>query len=145
MAHPDHTPPRPPPPCFSLGVLAPLGYDPPGLRRWLRARLLSLLSGKRFTHRVFAHGVTGEPVSRVAADLMHELGTQFGGLGGGGRHGRHVEHVRACCHVASFSDAVVLVHAGDGLTADLRRLVGVCEWLGTGVRVLAFAGDPVPL
>lgn len=145
MAHPDHDRPRPLP-TFSLGVVAPLGFAPPGLERFVKNKLRAMLIQKRRTHRVFVQGVMGETVFRAAVELAQlEFGTNGASPGGGGRPNRYAEHLRACANVATFADAVVIVHDGTGLTADMRRLVDVCRWLRTEVRVLAFAGDPAPL
>lgn len=145
MAHPDHH--RPPPlPAFTLGVVAPHGFAPPGVERFVKNKLRAMLTDKRRTHRVFVQGVMGEAVFRAAVELAQmELGTNGSSPGGGGRANRYVEHLRACANVATFADAVVIVHDGRGLTSDMRRLADVCRWLRTEVRVIAFAGDPAPL
>ena len=145
QAHPDHTTTAVGP-CFEVGVVAPLNFNPPGLDRFARNKLRSLLVSKRRTHRIGGWGVFGEPVTRAFVDLLQqEFSVNLGGVGAWTPYGRYVEHLRAMLRLATMVDALVVIHGGGRVPADVGRVVDACRWMRTAVRVLVYAGDPVPL
>lgn len=141
FAHPDHAP-AVTTPCFQFAVVAPYDFDPPGLARFARNKLRSLLASKRRTHRLGAWGVWGEPVTRVLVDLMQtEYGTNVGGQGASSSYGRWVAHLRAMLRVVTLVDAVVVVYGGGKVPADLGRVVEACRWMRVPVRVVVCGGE----
>lgn len=134
------------PRAFTVGVVAPPGYDLPDLDRRVWARLYPLIA-PRLSKReaVRFHAVAGEPVSQVVGEISRGKG--WGSVPGHcGRwdRGRQVAHRSACAHVALVADAMVLFHTAP-LDRDMKAVLWWCDWLRLPHRVIRLDPDPEPL
>ncbi len=126
----------PPPYPFSVGIVAPPGWNVPDLADLLARRLSGLLVRVRREQPVALAALMGEPV----CDAAHEVADRFGWLCAmvpvHDWHPRRVALHRAGVWLAATSDALVIVHGPGPLPPDLARLEGLCPWLGTAVRTV---------
>jgi hypothetical protein len=132
------------PRAFTVGVLAPAGFDLPDLRHKLWSRLYPLIA-PRLSKReaVRFHGVFGEPVSQALGEISREKGWgSVPGYCGRCERGQRIEHRSACAEVVLAADAVVLV-SGGRMDRDLTAVRWWCNWLGVPVRVVEVGADAV--
>ena len=131
--------------CFHLGVVAPLGFDAPGLDRRAWARVLPLIRDRRDKkHRVSFFGVGYEPITRAVREAAEEMKFIVATVGPVPDRHRLLAHRAACAHVASISSAVVVFQGPGELCPEMRDVLDWCGWLGVPTRVVRIPDEADP-
>jgi hypothetical protein len=129
-------------PPFHLGLVAPAGFDVDRLGPKVWARLRPLLDRRlRRREPIFFYGVSMEPLTAAVREVVAEKGISVVGLGGRSDRPRVLIHRASLLEVAALVNAVVIVHSGGELPADMAELLRVCQWLGTPTRVVALGQE----
>lgn len=131
------TEPDPPIP-FGVAVVAAHGFSAPGLVEQLD-RLLVRLTARHRHRPIVVWTVLGQPACSAAGEVCRRHGWvhQFAVPHPDGP--REWAVLRECVAMAATAGALVVL-AGETVPDSTRRLVWLCEWLGTPHRVVRVGG-----
>ena len=123
-----------PTPPFVIGLAAEAGLGAPGLADTLDGRLLRLTARRRHLVIVLC-SVMNEPVSVAAGEVCRRHGWLEQWRAPDPDAARAAGVVRECVGIAAAANALVIV-TGDEVPGLGKRLVWLCDWLGTPCRVV---------
>jgi hypothetical protein len=131
-----------PRPGYFAGVVAPIGFDPPGLARAVERSLHGLLIRRHRTHAVRLTVIVGEPVGAAVTEVAGKYGWMCSGRGSP-RWPARLALSRVATELASVCDGLVIFHGG-ALPPELVKVRSLCPWLGTEVRSVRVGDESEP-